>query len=385
MFDNSACRVIFTVCLMFAVCSFPLQGKMSADSAPVKTGKPLQGDRDPVALRQLMEKRDLSAFKGLQWMDDFLDGDDQFKTMPFETFQFFHVCAQTSSSPQFQRRAQNAADKYAMRLKRHCLAMRDPMNRYDFLQLLEFISKRDDSGIDYAPLIEKAKRNYSLYKSTVDIYGTPVRNLAGADWKTVYETLLYAYFLEKADVEYPGVFKVDYRLLDVLGYLRTREYVNFADDGSADKKRAIEDAFMVTHIAYMLSNYSRLRLYEQEAPWLYDYLRKNFDDILAIGHMDLIGECVDIFRSLGYTEDNSEIVRTGTQYLLSRQNAEGAWGENHQLSGSAYDSMHPTSCAIWALRARTFPADTKYDRRIRRILQDLNWGVKKDSKASSKR
>jgi len=343
-----------------------------ADSAAAgPSGKVLQGDKVRATGVTLAQSRNLAALRGLQWMDAFLDEPEHFRSMPFETFHFFSVCALTSTHPKFRSMAKKAADKYAARLKKHCLDLPDPMGRYEFLQLLEFLSKLDNDCGDYALLLEKAKRNYGLYHNTADLYGTPVDHLGQADWKVVYETLLYAYFLEKIDVKLPGVFKADYRLADIFRFLKSKDYIDFKDDTAEDKKQAVDDAFLITHIAYMLSNYSQLRLREKDAPWLYDYLRRNFNDILAMGHTDLIGECVDIFRSLGYTEDNCEIVRKGTVYLLERQNAEGAWGTSREQVGSAYDLMHPTSCAIWAMRTRTFVAGTKYEKRIRRLAREL--------------
>lgn len=361
---------VILICLLMCCCFLPNPNDSWAGSRPAGNFNKISPD----VKRQkgLAQRRDQAAVKGLQWLDAFLDKDDHFKTMPFEAYQFFYVCSLTSANYQFQRKAQKASDKYAIRLKNHCLNLRDPMERYDFLQLLEFLSKRENSHIDYTALLDKAKNNYMLYKRTADIYGTPIENLKQADWKGVYETLLYAYFLEKADAEFPNVFPVDFRLTDILLFLKNKNYIHFADDPSENKQRAVQDAFLVTHMAYMLGNYSQLRLYERDAPWLYKYLRRNFDDILAMDHLDLIGECVDIFRSLGYTEENCEIVRKGTAYLLARQNADGSWGKNNQEDSSAYDKMHPTSCAVWALRTRTFLADTKYDRRIRRIVQELN-------------
>jgi hypothetical protein len=322
-------------------------------------------------LVELLQKRDQAAIKGLRWMDAFLGRDDHFQAMPFEAYHFFYVCAATSTDPLFRRLAQKAADRYAGRLKNHCRNLPDPMKHYDFLQLLEFLSKRGIHSRQEVALLNKALKNYALYRGAADLYRTPIGNLQEADWKGVYETLIYAYFLEKADLAFPGRFPVDYRLADILLFLKNKPYVHFADDSSADKKKAIEDAFMITHIAYILSNFSELRLCEQDAPWLYDYLRANFDAILAIGHLDLIGECVDVFRSLGYTEADCEIVRKGTAYLIARQNADGSWG-NHAKGQSVYDKMHPTSCAVWALRPRRFLKDTNYEKRISTIVRRLN-------------
>lgn len=365
------------VCLLFLLIFTSLDPSLlfAGGSEPPETGVVLQSsvasqkEESLPAMARLAQRRDQAAIKGLKWMDQYLDHDEHFKSMPFEAYHFFHVCAQTSVNPELRSLAQKAADKYGARLLKHCLEMSDPLSRHDFLQVLELIGKQEYSRTDVAPLVAKAKKNYALFKNTVDIYGTPIDNLEKADQKAAFESLLYAYFLEKADTALPGEFKVDYRLADVLKYLKNRKFINFADISAEDKGPAVDDAFIITHVAYMISNYSSLRLREEDAPWLYDYLRRNFEDILSIGHIDLIGECVDVFRSLGYTEENNEIVRKGTNYLLAEQKPDGTWGEG---GDNAYGTMHPTSCSIWALRERTFLQNTPYDLRMQSILRDLN-------------
>ncbi len=319
----------------------------------------------------LIEKRDQAAVRGIRWMDEFLRDDAHFRAMPFEAYHFFFVCAGTSAHPEIKDMTGKMARQYEARLKDLVLQMEEPLDRHVFLQLLELITKPDANASNDAALIAKAQRSFPAESGDANIYGRDLNDLDQAELIDVFYVLLHAYFLEKADVAYPGKFPVSYRLLDILRYLKTKPLANFAED-SADPSQAMQSVFLATHIAYVMSDYSRLKLDEEDAPWLYEYLRKNFQGAMQSGVVDVVAEIVDVFRSLGYTEKNSDIVRTGTEFLLERQNEDGSWGEVNVDEQSAYDNMHPTSSAIWALRGRSFVTGTPYSKRLKSILRELN-------------
>ncbi|MBN2354458.1 hypothetical protein JXO59_00010 [candidate division KSB1 bacterium] len=319
----------------------------------------------------LLQKRDQAAIRGIRWMDDFLRDDEHFRTMPFEAYHFFFVCAGTSTHPEIAAMAGKMARQYEPRLKDLVLQMEEPLDRHVFLQLLELITKPDANASNDAALIAKAQRSFPENNDDTNIYGRELDHLDQEELIDIFYVLLHAYFLEKADVAYPGQFPVSYRLLDILRYLKTKPLENFTKD-AADPSQAMQGVFLTTHIAYVMSDYSRLKLHEEDAPWLYEYLRKNFHGAMQSGVVDVVAEIVDVFRSLGYTEENSDIVRTGTEFLLERQNEDGSWGEVNVEEQSAYDNMHPTSSAIWALRDRSFLTGTPYSKRIQRILRELN-------------
>lgn len=325
----------------------------------------------PDEMALLIQKRDRAAVRGIRWMNDFLSDDEHFKAMPFEAYHFFFVCAGTSTHPEIAAMTGKMARQYDARLKKLVLQMEEPLDRHVFLQLLELITKPDANASNDAALIAKAQRSFPAESGDANIYGRDLNDLDPAELIDVFYVLLHAYFLEKADVAYPGKFPVSYRLLDILRYLKTKPLANFAKD-AADPSQAMQSVFLATHIAYVMSDYSRLKLDEEDAPWLYDYLRKNFQGAMQSGVVDVVAEMVDVFRSLGYTEEDSDIVRTGTEFLLERQNEDGSWGEVNVDQQSAYDNMHPTSSAIWALRGRSFVTGTPYSKRLQSILRELN-------------
>jgi hypothetical protein len=66
-----------------------------------------------------------------------------------------------------------------------------------------------------------------------------------------------------------------------------------------------------------------------------------------MGDPETTGEFLDSLRSFGLTTDHP-LIRTGIEYLLSTQNADGSWGCTEEED--IYARYHPTWTAIDGLR-----------------------------------
>ncbi|MGH9662847.1 MAG: hypothetical protein ACRD9L_00310 [Bryobacteraceae bacterium] len=105
--------------------------------------------------------------------------------------------------------------------------------------------------------------------------------------------------------------------------------------------------YAVTHLVYTLNDYG---LYHLEPAWLpaeFQFLQANFNETIAIRDAETLGEFIDTLKSFGLT-DRNRLIRTGVEYLLSRQNADGSWGD--PAATDVYDRYHSTWTAIDGLR-----------------------------------
>ena len=155
----------------------------------------------------------------------------------------------------------------------------------------------------------------------------------------------------------------------MLAFLHDYPLVPAPEDPEGDWDLFREYAYLVTHAAYVLTNYNQLLLRETDAPWIQRYLRENFDAVLASGDVELVAEFVDVFRSMGRSEADDPDVRAGTDFLLATQNPDGSWGR-WRTEADAYFAMHYTWCAVCGLRDREPREGTVFDRYVRRALRE---------------
>jgi hypothetical protein len=107
-------------------------------------------------------------------------------------------------------------------------------------------------------------------------------------------------------------------------------------------------AYMVTHVAYVLNDYCRYRLRPEWLPDEYAFLAANVLANVEAEDVELTGEFLDNLRSFGMTMDD-ERLRAGTEFLLSRQNGDGSWGNVNDRD--IYNRYHPTWAAVCGLMA----------------------------------
>lgn len=97
-----------------------------------------------------------------------------------------------------------------------------------------------------------------------------------------------------------------------------------------------DDFYLVTHILYVLSCYSSIRLRENMAPGLFRYVRRSLRAWLEVARKDTgdirknhaidldgVAECLDLLRGAGFTEITDPDLCEGTLLLLAAQNKNG--------------------------------------------------------------
>jgi len=101
-------------------------------------------------------------------------------------------------------------------------------------------------------------------------------------------------------------------------YASQYNYTNGVDvkDGHDDAEEIRRMGFLVAHIAYIPSGYGRHAQLVQDAPWLYEFIRRNYWNAMESGSLNLFFEFIFALRQYGCTEDNDLMVRDGSRYFL---------------------------------------------------------------------
>ncbi len=104
---------------------------------------------------------------------------------------------------------------------------------------------------------------------------------------------------------------------------------------------------LVTHVVYTANDYNAHSISPAALAAEFDFLKTHAADREVLRDGEMLGEFMDTLRAFGLTM-HDEIIQRGFSELLSKQNADGSWGD---VSGSdIYDRYHPTWTAIDGLR-----------------------------------
>lgn len=153
-----------------------------------------------------------------------------------------------------------------------------------------------------------------------------------------YDALITAY-----SGDHYGV-KLGARYADVLKWLPSLRPLRGHENGAnAD---FYDTVYAVTHVVYTLNNYSQYRLSPNWLPQEYRFLKDNLREAIAFDDADMLGEFMDSLRAFGLTSADP-LIRSGMEYYLSHQNADGSWGDVR--AEDIYDRYHPTWNAIAGL------------------------------------
>jgi len=104
--------------------------------------------------------------------------------------------------------------------------------------------------------------------------------------------------------------------------------------------------YAITHVIYTLNDYHEYRLSPEWLPQEYKYLKNNIGKAERYQDGELLGEFLDTLRAFGEDETKPDI-QHGVDYLLSRQNPDGSWGD---MDAEIYTRYHSTWTAVDGLR-----------------------------------
>jgi len=139
-------------------------------------------------------------------------------------------------------------------------------------------------------------------------------------------------------------------LADVLQWVpRLRPYPKFEQ---ATREQYESVAYAVTHIVYSLNDYTFSKLKPEWLPEEYEFLLDHLKLNIATNDAETMGEFLDTLMSFGLTTEHP-MIRTGVEYLLSVQNADGSWGDT--TDKDIYKRYHPTWTSVNGLMDYAFP------------------------------
>jgi hypothetical protein len=116
---------------------------------------------------------------------------------------------------------------------------------------------------------------------------------------------------------------------------------------SINTKAFYDVTYAVTHIVYTLNDYNRYLLSPEWLPQEFQYLKANLEEAVKLEDPETMGEFLDTLRDFGMTEQDA-LIRSGVEYVLSKQNADGSWGD--VADPDIYNRYHSTWTAIDGLR-----------------------------------
>ncbi|MGH9843559.1 MAG: DUF6895 family protein [Blastocatellia bacterium] len=158
-------------------------------------------------------------------------------------------------------------------------------------------------------------------------------------YKVWYTALTAAFCGEQYEVPLGARYK------DVLRWLPAmRPYRGWEGGRNPD---FYDSVYAVTHVVYTLNDYGVYLLSPRWLPDEFAFLKSNLPVAMALDDPDMAGEFMDALLAFGLT-DGHPLMRAGIDYLLSKQNPDGSWGDLN-VAEVAY-RFHPTWTAIDGLR-----------------------------------
>lgn len=104
--------------------------------------------------------------------------------------------------------------------------------------------------------------------------------------------------------------------------------------------------YAVTHLVFTANDYGSYRLPRSRLSEEYHFLKQAYLVALGAKDVDMLGEIIDSLKAFGLAGDDPSI-RSGIEFLLSQQNADGGWGRPDE--SDVYYRYHTTWNAVAAL------------------------------------
>jgi hypothetical protein len=144
------------------------------------------------------------------------------------------------------------------------------------------------------------------------------------------------------------------RYADVFSWLPSLRPYRGAEGGA--NPDFYDTVYALSHLVYTLNDYGRYRLSPRWLPDEFKFLSTNLSEAIALDDPDMVGEFLDSLLAFGLTHDHP-VMRPAVEFLLSRQNRDGSWGDR---TADIYARYHATWAALDGLR--------EYDWRGERLL-----------------
>ena len=341
-----------TAALLFACASDP-----GMAAAPFVTKRCSAKER-----ARFPERREQAVVRGTAWMAGFLEDLENLRGLGTDAAVIF-LAGQNASSATVRDLSLPLARYEAGRVL-SLFSDSALSSRSDLFEALWLLSESANLQLPVEPLLTHVRERLLRLPTPESIYAIDLAHLDRVPEDDVYELLIDSYIADRAALAHPELPLTTFRLGKVLPFVLSRPYVRYEDDPSQNHSKFVDHAYLATHVAYVLSDYARLKLSPEDLGPLYGYLRSEFASAIRDGSLELIAEFVDVFRLLGF-DDRDDMVCQGTRWILERQLPDGGWGGSKD--GKPYDQIHSTWVAVDALRDRDFLEGTPYAKFIKSL------------------
>ena len=308
-----------------------------------------------------------AVHRGTAYLKIFFEGEEKRAALGTDAVSIFLELGETAADPDVARRAMREARRLAAPLARD-YAKPGGLDAHE--SLMGALSLLPDSG----PLHLSKKSPLSLLSSVTArlagrdpdeaYYGARIdaSRLDTLDGDALFDFLIAAYTVERARLAFPALPAPGVGLGDVLRLVLARPYASF---DAGDDERAGDDLYLATHVAYVLSDYSRIRLEPASLGAILPYLRAQIPHVLAARDTEAGAEIADVLRQTGEGDADADVCRLA-RLLLETQQSDGSWPRPD--AEDAYDTVHPTWVGVHSLRERTFRPRRAWAERMRALL-----------------
>lgn len=231
----------------------------------------------------------------------------------------------------------DAADRLGVRDSVYRRQLRTAVRRYSANDFLLFDPAREAPPSDIPDQCSKCQRWNERGVGVCRYCGAPLRMRNRYDVWT--DALITTYTGEISGITLGARYRDVIRWISVM-----RPYPVRAEVSTSAYYNVI---YAITHVIYTLNDYNRYLLSPDWLPQEYRYLRSNLEEAVKLEDPESLGEFLDTLRDFGMTEDDA-LIRTGVEYVLSKQNADGSWGD--PKDSDVYTRYHSTWTAIDGLR-----------------------------------
>ncbi len=313
----------------------------------------------------LAPARQEAVRRGTKYLKIFFEGEEKRAALGTDAVSIFLELGETAADPEVRENALREARRLAAPLVRSYVKQ-GGLDAHE--SLLGALSLLPDSS----PLHLSKKSSLRLVSSVVSrlsgrdpggaYLGAHIdpAHLDALDGDALFNLLVDAYTVERARLAFPSLPAPAPGLGDVLRFALAKPYAALGpgDDGE-------DDFYLATHVAYVLSDYSRFRLDPGLLGPIPAYLRAQVPAVLASRDTEAAAEIDDVLRQTGETDADDDVCRL-TRLLLETQRPDGSW--ERADPEDAYDVVHPAWVAVHALRERVFLPDGSWARRVRALL-----------------
>lgn len=306
-----------------------------------------------------MVQRQEAVLRGLRFIYQSSLVGDNFEDWGGDYLWCFHCIASTSADGGLRALARDMGTTLALKWQSEQQALPELADAAEVGYYMSMIDVSSRLGIDNPELWEHVRQGSRRYTARDYLGFVPVLEAPPALERSRYDVWCDALVLTYTGDGCGIPMGASY--VEVLRWLpQMRPY------GGPQDAEFRDIVFAITHLVYTLNDYNRYRLSPEWLPQEFEFLRENLKAPVAAGDAELLGEFVDCLRAFGLP-DSDPVVRSGVEYLLANQNADGSWGDVHEPD--VHTRYHTAWTAIDGLREYAWSERTEWPAGVREVLQ----------------